>query len=161
MKVFPNQTSPYSPTPGGSRRQCTSISTGWNRSSAIPVIRVSNGNIKDDILRGENPGGSQVHRHASFPSSKTTGKHYVGTRQCTKQYKLKPIHRYLRQHLGLVNDGRKAPKDQQVDMWLGLSRDEVARIKPSKQDWITLVYPLIERDHVAGATLQMVQRTLP
>ena len=76
---------------------------------------------------------------------KDDGKHYVGTRQCTKQYKLKPIHRYLRQYLDL-KDGRLAPKDQQVNMWLGLSRDEAGRVKPSKQNWITMVYPLLDKD---------------
>ena len=111
---------------------------------SYPVIRVSNGNIRDDILRGVNPEGRRFIDIPVFVV-KDDGKHYIGTRQCTKQYKLKPIHRYLRQYLGLKN-GRLAPKDQQVDMWLGLSRDEAARVKPSKQDWITLVYPLLDKD---------------
>ena len=111
---------------------------------SFPVIRVSNGNIREDILRGINPEGRKFIDIPVFVV-KDNGKHYVGTRQCTKQYKLKPIHRYLRQYLGL-KDGRLAPKDQQVDMWLGLSRDEAARVKPSKEAWITLVYPLLEKD---------------
>ena len=111
---------------------------------SYPVIRVTNGNIRDDILQGVNPEGRKFIDIPVFVV-KDDGKHYVGTRQCTKQYKLKPIHRYLRKYLGL-KDGRLAPKDQQVDMWLGLSRDEAARVKPSKQDWITLVYPLLNKD---------------
>ena len=111
---------------------------------SYPVIRVTNGNIREDILRGVNPEGRKFIDIPVFVV-KDDGKHYVGTRQCTKQYKLKPIHRYLRQHLGL-KDGRLAPKDQQVDMWLGLSVDEAARVKPSRQDWITLVYPLLDKD---------------
>ena len=111
---------------------------------SYPVIRVSNGNIRNDVLRGVNPEGRKFIDMPVFVV-KDDGKHYVGTRQCTKQYKLKPIHRYLRQYLGL-KDGRLAPKDHQVDMWLGLSRDEAARVKPSKQDWITMIYPLLEKD---------------
>ena len=111
---------------------------------SYPVIRVSNGNIRDDILQGVNPEGRKFIDMPVFVV-KDDGKHYVGTRQCTKQYKLKPIHWYLRQYLGLEN-GRKAPKNQQVSMWLGLSIDEASRQKPSKQDWITLVYPLLEKE---------------
>ena len=111
---------------------------------SYPVIRVTNGNIREDILRGVNPEGRKFIDIPVFVV-KDDGKHYVGTRQCTKQYKLKPIHRYLRKHLSL-KAGRLAPKDQQVDMWLGLSIDEAARVKPSKQDWITLVYPLLEKE---------------
>ena len=112
---------------------------------SYPVIRVSNGNIRDDILRGVNPEGRKFIDMPVFVV-KDDGKHYVGTRQCTKQYKLKPIHRYLREYLGLEN-GLKAPKDQQVSMWIGLSVDEASRIKPSKQEWITMVYPLIEDEN--------------
>ena len=111
---------------------------------SFPVIRVSNGNIRDDILRGINPEGRKFIDIPVFVV-KPDGKEYLGTRQCTKQYKLKPIHRYLREYLGL-KDGRLAPKDQQVEMWLGLSRDEAARVKPSQQAWITLDYPLLRRD---------------
>ena len=121
---------------------------------SYPVIWVSNGNIRDDILRGVNPEGRKFIDIPVFVV-KDDGKHYVGTRQCTNQYKLKPIHRYLREYLGLEN-GLKAPKDQQVSMWLGLSVDEASRIKPSKQEWITMVYPLIEDED--GTTKRNISR---
>ncbi len=126
---------------------------------SYPVIRVSNGNIREDILRGINPEGRKFIDIPVFVV-KDDGKHYVGTRQCTKQYKLKPIHQYLRQHLGLKN-GQLTPKDQQVDMWLGLSIDEAARVKPSKQAWITLVYPLLERDISRAQLYQWFQERYP
>ena len=111
---------------------------------SYPVVRVRNGNIREDILRGVNPEGRKFIDIPVFVV-KDDGKHYVGTRQCTKLYKLKPIHQHLRQRLGLKY-GRLAPMEHQVDMWLGLSRDEVARQKPSKQAWISYWYPLIEKD---------------
>ena len=111
---------------------------------SYPVIRVSAGNIREDILRGVNPEGRKFIDMPVFVV-KSDGKHYVGTRQCTKLYKLQPIQRYLREHLGFKN-GEPAPKDQQVDMWLGLSIDEASRAKPSDKTWITNVYPLIDRD---------------
>ena len=111
---------------------------------SYPVVRVSAGNIRDDILRGVNPEGRKFIDMPVFVV-KEDGKHYLGTRQCTKLYKLRPIQRYLRERLGFKN-GEPAPKDQQVDMWLGLSIDEASRVKPSDKKWITNVYPLLERD---------------
>ncbi len=129
------------------------------RQLSYKVIRVSNGNIKEDILRGINPEGRQFIDMPVFVV-KEDGKNYVGTRQCTKQYKLKPIHQYLREYLGMANR-QPTPKNQQVDMWLGLSRDEVARVKPSKQNWITLVYPLIERDMSRAQLYQWFKERYP
>ena len=111
---------------------------------SYPVIRVSNGNIRDNTLSGINPEGRKFIDMPVFVV-KDDGKNYVGTRQCTKLYKLTPIHRHLREYLGL-KEGQPTPKEHQVDMWLGLSIDEVSRIKPSKQGWITNLHPLIDRD---------------
>ena len=111
---------------------------------SFPVVRVNNGNIRENILRGVNPEGRKFIDIPVYVI-KQDGKEYVGTRQCTRQYKLKPIHRYLREYLDLKK-GRVAPMDRQVDMWLGLSRDEVARRKESQEAWITLQYPLLEKD---------------
>ncbi len=111
---------------------------------SYPVIRVNNGNIRDNTLSGINPEGRKFIDMPVFVV-KEDGKNYVGTRQCTKLYKLRPIEKYLREYLEL-QPGQVAPKDQQVDMWLGLSIDEISRLKPSKQGWITNIYPLIKRD---------------
>ena len=111
---------------------------------SYPVIRVSAGNIKENVLSGVDPEGRQFIDMPVFVV-KEDGKHYIGTRQCTKLYKLQPIQRYLREHLGFET-GRPAPKNHQVEMWLGLSKDEVSRVKPSDKNWITNVYPLLDRD---------------
>ena len=50
---------------------------------SYPVIRVTNGNIRDDILQGVNPEGRKFIDIPVFVV-KDDGKHYVGTRQCTK-----------------------------------------------------------------------------
>ena len=118
---------------------------GWLETQlSYPVIRVSAGNIKEDILRGVNPEGRKFIDIPVFVV-KSDGKHYVGTRQCTKLYKIRPIQRYLRERLGF-RSGEPAPNDQQVDMWMGLSIDEASRVKPSDKKWITNVYPLLNRD---------------
>ena len=116
----------------------------WLKSQlSYEVVTVSDGNIKDNILAGTNPEGRKF---LDLPTYLTEpdGTLAVGARQCTRHYKLTPIFRELRNRLGLA-DGKRAPKDVQVEMWLGISSDEAARQKPSREEWITNRWPLIEQ----------------
>lgn len=106
------------------------------------VITVSDGNIRDDILNGTNPDGQKFLDIPAFLIN-ADGKNSVAARQCTSHYKLRPIYRYLREHLGIPH-GRRAPKETHVEMWLGISADEDLRQKPSRYEWITNRYPLIQ-----------------
>ena len=126
---------------------------------SFPVTRVNNGNIRDNILQGINPEGRKFIDMPVFVI-KDDGKTYVGTRQCTRQYKLKPIQRHLRQHMGL-QPGKVAPIDQQVDMWLGLSIDEASRVKPSTEAWITNVYPLLDRQMSRAQLINWFEERYP
>jgi hypothetical protein len=60
-------------------------------------------------------------------------------RQCTKEYKLRPFQRKVVELLG----GR--PRGG-AEVWVGISRDEAARMKPSRVGYIVNRWPLIERD---------------
>ena len=107
------------------------------------VIRVENGNLRENILSGTNTRGNKFIDIPVFIIN-PDGTSGVATRQCTEQHKIIPIHRYLREYLGLKH-GKRAQTDIQVDMWLGITIDEAARRKPSKNAWITNIYPLIDR----------------
>ena len=111
---------------------------------SYPVITVSNGNIRDSILSGVNPEGRKVIDMPVYVM-KEDGKKYIATRQCTRIYKMEPIYRYLREYLG-IPAGKTASMEQQVDMWIGISRDEASRVKPSRKNWITNVHPLVDMD---------------
>ena len=111
---------------------------------SYPIITVSNGNIRDSILSGINPEGRRVIDMPVYVT-KEDGKKYIATRQCTRIYKMEPIYRYLREYLG-IPAGRTANIEQQVDMWIGISRDEASRVKPSRKSWITNVHPLVDRE---------------
>ena len=56
-------------------------------------------------------------------------------RQCTGKWKIAPMRRMI----------QKLRKGQPVEQWLGISLDEVQRMKPSNVKYITNRYPLIER----------------
>ena len=111
---------------------------------SYPIVKVSSGNIKENILRGQMPDGSRFLGIPAFlinPDG-TTG---ILHRQCTTHYKTKPIHDYLRKELGIA-PRRRAPVDVQVEMWLGISKDEAIRQKPDQEEWVTKRYPLIDHD---------------
>jgi hypothetical protein len=66
----------------------------------------------------------------------------IGMRQCTRNWKLRPIRQQTRRILG------KSPKDfiapETVEAWIGISTDEIVRIKPSAVQYIKNRFPLIE-----------------
>ena len=123
------------------------------------VITVSAGNIKEDLLRGRNPRG---HRFMDIPAylAEPDGKASVSKRQCTSDYKLDPIKAELRQRLRLT-PGRRAPIGVRVEMWLGISADEVARKKDSRDEWITNRWPLIEEGYNRAQLYQWFRDRYP
>jgi hypothetical protein len=57
------------------------------------------------------------------------GKGGVGGRNCTRNWKIRPIRRKIRELLGVGPTGYIAPGT--VESWVGISTDEITRIKPS------------------------------
>lgn len=102
---------------------------------SYPVIRIQHGNIKNDLL--ENINSSK--RFGSIPFFVEGG---IGKRQCTAEYKIKPLQRKVRELLG-YQKGQRIPAGS-VTMVIGISRDEVQRMKPSRDKWITNSWPLID-----------------
>ena len=67
----------------------------------------------------------------------------IGSRQCTDNYKIRPIRRRMRGLLGL-RPRQRVPAGTTVELWLGISTDEAMRMKDSRDRWMTNRYPLIE-----------------
>ena len=109
---------------------------------SFEVVRVSAGNIKDNILAGTSPDGNNYLGIPAFLIN-ADGSRAVAARQCTAKYKVKPINSYLRGRLGF-EPGRRAPKHIQVEIWMGISADEALRQKLSREEWATNRYPLVE-----------------
>lgn len=104
--------------------------------NGIPLIIRSKGNIRIDALSGR--------RFASLPVfTMLDGKIGMLRRQCTNEYKIQVVWKTIRELLGVPKGGRVK---QVVDMWLGISRDEAVRMKPSRVKWIRNCYPLIDKD---------------
>jgi hypothetical protein len=118
----------------------------WLRSPNVlpfPIHIVSGGDIRADLLRAGDGA-----RWASIPAFTRTirgVRSEIGMirRQCTKDYKIVPIRRKVRELAGLTR--RRSPKVAVVEQWIGISFDEVIRMKPSFEAWQVNRWPLIER----------------
>jgi hypothetical protein len=108
----------------------------------FPIRRVGRGNIRDDILAGTNSTGQPFTSIPAFVRS-FDGTRGIAKRQCTREYKLTPIETELRNLLGL-GYREAAPRGMFVELWIGISRDEIIRMKPSRQSWIANYWPLID-----------------
>lgn len=123
--------------------------------AGIPIYRVTAGNIRDDALNPE-------HRFASMPlyvvspcsdcdgaggdcpKCKGTGKQNgMARRQCTSEYKLKPIKQQVRELLGYPHP-RPVPKGVFVEQLIGISTDEAQRQRLSDVNYAVNRFPLLE-----------------
>ncbi len=77
-------------------------------------------------------------------------------RQCTGDYKIVPIRRKVRELAGLTR--RRSPKTAVVEQWIGISLDEVLRMKPSFEAWQVNRWPLIERRMSRRDCLRWLER---
>ncbi|GAA2255016.1 hypothetical protein GCM10010232_50350 [Streptomyces amakusaensis] len=105
--------------------------------AGIPILDVSSGNIRDDALDPE-------HRFASMPLHilNKDGRPGMTRRQCTGEYKIKPIKKQVRELLGYPYPAR-IPKGVFVEQWVGISTDEFHRAKDSDVKYMWNRHPLI------------------
>lgn len=125
----------------------------------FPVYRVSGGNIRADIVAKNT---KSMGRFAAVPwfLKNADGTKGMGRRQCTSHYKIEPIRRQIRFLLGAGERGFVRPGA--VEMWIGISTDEIQRMRPSKRRFIVNTHPLIGLDMSRRACLQwMADRQYP
>lgn len=96
----------------------------------IPIHVVSGGNLRQDALAGVKAAWMPMYSVAP-----DTGKVQQLKRQCTRNYKIRPIRRKLRELCG----------GKPVEQLIGISLDEWQRARTSDVGYITNVHPLIDR----------------
>lgn len=109
----------------------------------FPVYRVSSGSLTDESLkirqRKDGAGGHTRNLIPAFVKQKDGQIGLMG-RSCTTDFKVIPLTKFLRKIAG-VKHGQKTIG---VVQWLGISLDEVQRMKPSREAWVKHRWPLIE-----------------
>ena len=106
-----------------------------------PIFKVRKGNIRDDMLAAK--GTTNFVVAPFFTQNKITGKKGMVMRQCTNDYKIQPIRTKIRE-LCNVKKGKHFPKDKYVEQWIGISTDEIGRMKPARDKYILNRHALIE-----------------
>jgi hypothetical protein len=122
------------------------------RPAGIPLHRVAAGNIRHDALDPD-------HRFASMPLyvRNPDGGDGMGRRQCTSEYKLKPIRRQVRELLGARPKPNgvpgPVPVGRYVEQWVGISADERDRaesVAAREPLYTRSRFPLLELELARG-----------
>jgi hypothetical protein len=92
----------------------------------FPVVRVSAGNLKKNLL-------DDTREFVAVPFFTSNGG--MGRRQCTYEYKIRPLQKFCKPH---------ASKGNPVISEIGISTDEWTRMKPSRVKYIENTWPLID-----------------
>lgn len=103
----------------------------------FPVYRVTAGNLRDAALRMRKSGKSgNTYLAIGLPVYVVdeNGKKGMGMRQCTRTFKIDPIRREMRR----IRDGAS------IVQWIGISFDELIRMKPSRDKWCENRWPLVD-----------------
>ena len=121
----------------------------------FPVHIVGSRNLRENVLASVNRSAG---RFASVPwfitnSDRSEG---MGRRQCTREYKIEPIAKKQRELMG-YRPRQCIPPDA-VECWIGISLDEVLRVKPARNAWQQNRWPLIEQRMHRSDCLQWLAR---
>lgn len=109
----------------------------------FPVYRVTAGSIVERTLKLRTSKNGRVYSKTDVPyftlnPDGTQGK--VMGRQCTMDFKIAPIQKKQKELAGI----KRAQKNVGVISWIGISLDEVRRMKPSRDRWEKKIFPLID-----------------
>ncbi|RMI10456.1 hypothetical protein U8C41_25715 [Sinorhizobium meliloti] len=117
----------------------------WLQSGNVlpfPIHIVSAGSLKKEIEEAS-AGLNGMSARPPFFVKSNKGRLGQVNRQCTQDYKIDPIRRKQRELLG-YQPRRRIP-DAQVEVWIGISTDEVVRAGASWENWSANRYPLLEQ----------------
>ena len=108
----------------------------WQKENdGIPILVSNEKNLLEDLRKKENSSGN---KWASIPAY--TGEKGIVRRQCTNEYKIRPVIKKIREIYGLKPKYRMP----MTEVWLGISMDEIQRVKTSTLKRVTYYYPLVE-----------------
>lgn len=100
-----------------------------------------------DFLDGKNK------RVAAIPLRTETG---ILMRQCTRDYKINPSNKIIKERLGVIRKNKG--QYNCVAKWMGISLDEIQRMKTSTDWWNVIIYPLIEKGYRREDTIKYVKK---
>ncbi len=117
----------------------------------IPVHRVSAGNLKQDLLHAVRGRKKRIANPPFYVRNRDGAGEYATPdkggmlwRGCTKEYKIGPIRRKIRELAEGATGSSRLPAGC-VEQWFGISLDEWRRMRNSDVAYIVNRYPLVDR----------------
>ena len=109
----------------------------------FPVHRVTKGRLSKEAVKMRTTKDGRDYTRTVVPfftvqPDGSTGK--VMGRFCTVDYKVKPVLSHVRQIAGI----KRGQKEVGVVQWIGISLDEIQRMKESREPWAKNAWPLID-----------------
>lgn len=126
---------------------------------SFPLYRVTAGSLEED------DGHRRTSKKSGLRYVKTKAPYWawsegraggVVSRRCTLDYKIAPVRRKVRRLLGIYR--KHTPPGTLCEMWLGISRDEAHRMKPSQIPWAIHRWPLIDLGMSRADCLRWAER---
>jgi hypothetical protein len=110
----------------------------------FPVHRVTAGKLSENALKLKITKDGRRYYSSDIPVFTLSDNGIMGKvpqRSCTKDFKLVPIFKHLRKLAGV----KRGTKHAVVEEWIGISLDELQRIKSSRDPWARFRWPLVEQ----------------
>ena len=112
---------------------------------AFPVHRVTAGDLRASAIAQRTSKRGRTYSVTSIPlftRDTATGKPgMIRQRSCTRDFKIVPIRRWARRAAGI----KRGQAEVTVTQWIGISWDEIQRVKDAREAWVQNRHPLIER----------------
>lgn len=113
----------------------------------FPIVRVSRpgpslGDAMLQVASGERErAGTPM---VPFYALGDDGERSMLPKQCSKDYKTRVVAREVARILG-IPAGKRGPSEPTVEMWVGMTMDELMRVATNEKKWIHNRHPLVER----------------
>lgn len=151
----------------GELPRCTVLhaDTGWERQETKNVrdfyaARWRMMGLAVHIITGQDIRRDATKHHKHMPFRAETGAPLA--RECTREFKIIPLKRKVRQLLGFDATKAPHPRPGSAIIWLGITVDEWMRVKPSKIKFMENRYPLlVARMHRQDCAEWLEARSLP
>lgn len=129
-------------------RQLEWLENQVSKNGGKPIVRVSAGDLMANLRSGVNNDGG---RFVSIPAftKLDNGEVSMVRRQCTKEYKIRPVETYIRRNLLKLKPGQRIPKNTMVLQLFGFSIDEAhraARLRQNESSFWKFDFPLLRDD---------------
>ena len=121
------------------------IKEGEKHGIPVVVVKWTKDGLREDTVNAlSNEDGGRIAGMPFFTADVEGEVQGMSMRQCTADYKIKPINKYLRSHILGLKPRQRAPKEVVMKQWMGISFDESTRAKPSREKWKEHVFPFLD-----------------